>query len=176
MSSFILTFIQQSSNYIFSFSRKSEMFYATSSRKSEMFLFQFLIFFVCHCLAPFIRSFFSRYFDCKMTEPAVRCCSVPVFYFGRNVNAVSRFHLDCFFSFFLIISTSGYAYKNLSAAALCMMNMPIVTTLNWTTPSQSPGFTGLNAIQNCVFCTLFDEVLLLSIFPFLQHPILLLPD
>lgn len=87
---------------------------------------------------------------------------MPVFYFCRNIDTISRFHFYCFFSFFLIVSTSCNADKDLSASAFCMMNMPVIPALNWTTPSQSPGFTGLNTIQNCVFCTLFDEVLLLS--------------
>lgn len=87
---------------------------------------------------------------------------MPVFYFCRNIDTISRFNFYCFFSFFLIVSTSCNADKDLSASTFCMMNMPVISALNWTTPSQSPGFTGLNTIQNCVFCTLFDEVLLLS--------------
>lgn len=139
-------------------------------------LFQAFILFVTDCLTPFIGASLARNFDCQMREPLIWSSSMPVFHFRRNVNAVSRFHLNRFFAFFLIISASCYTYQNLSAALFCMMNMPVVAIVNWTTPSQSPGFTGLNAIQNCIFCTLFDEVLLLSIFPFLQHPILLLPD
>ena len=139
-------------------------------------LFQASILFVTDCLTPFIGAALARNFDCQMREPLIWSSSMPVFHFRRNVNAVSRFHLNRFFAFFLIISASCYTYQNLSAALFCMMDMPVVSALNWTTPSQSPGFTGLNAIQNCIFCTLFDEVLLLSIFPFLQHPILLLPD
>lgn len=95
---------------------------------------------------------------------------MPVFYFCRNIDTISRFHFYCFFSFFLIVSTSCNADKDLSASAFCMMNVPVISALNWTTPSQSPGFTGLNTIQNCVFCTLFDEVLLLSIFFFFNIP------
>ena len=98
---------------------------------------------------------------------------MPMLHFRCNIDDITGFHLLSRFSPLLIISTSGSAEQNLSAF---VMNMPVIPALNWTTPSQSPGFTGLNAIQNCIFCTLFDEVLLLSIFPFLQHPILLLPD
>ena len=131
---------------------------------------------IIHRLQPFVGAVCSRYFHRKMGKPAVRRCAVPVLDSCRNLDAVSGLHLNRILPPFLIISPSGNADQDLSAAFFGMMSMPVIPALNWTTPSQSPGFTGLNAIQNCIFCTLFDEVLLLSIFPFLQHPILLLPD
>ena len=120
-----------------------------------------------------IGTIFARHLYCKMAKPFIRCGAMPVFHFCRNIDAIAWLHFYSIFPFFLIISSSGNTYQNLSSATFCVMNMPVISALNWTTPSQSPGFTGLNTIQNCVFCTLFDEVLLLSIFPFLQHPILL---
>lgn len=98
---------------------------------------------------------------------------MPVLYLGRNVNHISRVQFLSGFAPLLIITPTRRTKKDLTAV---MVDVPVVPAINWTTPSQSPGFSGLNAIQNCIFCTLFDEVLLLSIFPFLQHPILLLPD
>lgn len=138
--------------------------------------FQLIIDLVCNCLQPFIRCIFSGAFHCQMAEPAIRLCAVPVLDFCRNGDYIARLQAARRFAFFLIPSFAIDTNQNLSAAGRRMMNVPIVAALNWTTPSQSPGFSGLNAIQNCIFCTLFDEVLLLSIFPFLQHPILLLPD
>ena len=110
-----------------------------------------------------------------MRKITISRSSMPMLDIRRNIHNIAGQHLYSFLAPFLIISSSGYTNQNLSATVFRMMNMPIIWELNWTTPSQSPGFTGLNAIQNCIFCTLFDEVLLLSIFPFLQHPILLLP-
>ena len=40
-------------------------------------------------LAPFVGSLHTRNFDGQMTEPAVLCCSLPVFYFRRDINAVA---------------------------------------------------------------------------------------
>ena len=134
------------------------------------------IYCVVYGFQPFIGGFIPWNLYCQMREPAIRCCAMPVLYANRNIYYTAGTQLLCRFAPFLIVTSSGHADEDLSAAVFRMMNVPVVAALNWTTPSQSPGFTGLNAIQNCIFCTLFDEVLLLSIFPFLQHPILLLPD
>ena len=125
---------------------------------------------------PFIGWFVPWNLYRQMREPAIRRSTVPVLDAHRDIYHIAGAQLLCRFAPFLIITSTSYTDEDLSAAVFRMMNVPVVTTINWTTPSQSPGFTGLNAIQNCIFCTLFDEVLLLSIFPFLQHPILLLPD
>ena len=141
-----------------------------------LYILQRVILRVADGLAPLVAAFLAGNLNCDMAEPTVGLCAVPVLNTCRNIDAVTWIHFYSFFTFFLIISSSGNTYQDLSTATFCVMNMPVISALNWTTPSQSPGFTGLNAIQNCIFCTLFDEVLLLSIFPFLQHPILLLPD
>ena len=149
--------------------------YSTNSI-SVLLMWRRICFTITYRFKPFIGTIFAQNLYCQMRKPFIRCGSMPVFNTCRNINAVTWLHFYSFFTFFLIISSSGNAYQNLSTSTFCMMDMPVISALNWTTPSQSPGFTGLNAIQNCIFCTLFDEVLLLSIFPFLQHPILLLPD
>ena len=46
---------------------------------------------------------------------------MPVFYFCRNIDAVAWLHFYSFFAFFLIISSSGNAYQNLSTSTFCMM-------------------------------------------------------
>ena len=83
------------------------------------------------------------------------CCTMPMFYLQRNINAIARFHFYCFFSFFLIISTSCNAYKYLSTAILRMMNMPVISAINWTPYSQSLVVTGFNGIHVCALCELF---------------------
>ena len=92
------------------------------------FLFQFSILFIADRLAPLVGGLLAGYFYCQMAEPAVRCGTVPVFHTCRDVDAVARFHLDGFFSFFLIVTASCHAYQDLSAAALCVMDVPVVTT------------------------------------------------
>ena len=120
-----------------------------------MFLFQLTIFLVCYRLAPLIGCLLARYFHCQMAEPAIRCSAMPMLNLCRNVDAVARFQLDGFFAFLLIISTSGYAYKNLSATALCMMDMPVVPALNWTPPPQSLVVASFNGIHICALCESF---------------------
>ena len=90
-----------------------------------------------------------------MAKPAVRCGSMPMLYLRRNIYTISRFHFNGFFSFLLVVSTSGYTHKNLSSTILSMMNMPVVTTLNWTPYSQSLVVTGFNGIHVCALCELF---------------------
>ena len=120
-----------------------------------MFLFQLTIFLVCYRLAPLIGCLLARYFHCQMAEPAIRCGTMPMLNLCRNIDTVTRFQFGCFLALFLIISTSGYAYKNLSATALCMMDMPVVPALNWTPYSQSLVVTGFNGIHVCALCELF---------------------
>ena len=80
---------------------------------------------------------------------------MPMLYFRRDVDAVARLKLNSFLALFLIISTSCNTYKDLSAATLCVVDMPIVTALNWTPYSQSLVVTGFNGIHVCALCELF---------------------
>lgn len=52
---------------------------------------------------------------------------MPVLYTCQNVDAVAWFHLNRFFSFFLIIPTPGCTDQYLPSAALCMVDMPVVS-------------------------------------------------
>ena len=73
----------------------------------------------------------------------------------RNVDAVAQFQLDGFFAFLLIISTSGYAYKNLSATALCMVDMPVVPAARLKCDIEDSNLTGGYRCQ----IALSDEIL-----------------
>ena len=90
-----------------------------------------------------------------MAEPAVRCSAMPVFYFCRDIDAVAWLHLDGFLALFLIIAASCNADKNLSAACFCMMDMPVVTAVNWTPSPQSLVVAGFIGIHVCALCELF---------------------
>ena len=80
---------------------------------------------------------------------------MPMFYAGRNIDTVPWFHFYSFFSFFLVISSSCNTDKNLSTAFIGMMNMPVISALNWTPYSQSLVVTGFNGIHVCALCELF---------------------
>ena len=118
-------------------------------------LFQFSVDFVRNRLAPFIGGFFSRHFYRQVGEPFVRRCSVPVLYLRRNVNAVARFHFYRFLAFFLVIAPACDAYQDLSAAVFCVMDVPVVTAVNWTPSPQSLVVVGFNAIHVCALCEPF---------------------
>ena len=90
-----------------------------------------------------------------MRKPFIRCSTMPVFNTCRNINAVTWLHFYSFVAFLLIISSSGNAYQNLSPATFRMMNMPVISTLNWTPYSQSLVVTGFNGIHVCALCELF---------------------
>ena len=66
----------------------------------------FPIRFLIHRFAPFRMGILSRNADCQVGEPAVCCCTVPVFDACRDVDDISCGHADGFFSFFLIESSS----------------------------------------------------------------------
>lgn len=85
-----------------------------------------VIHFMLNRLTPLVGSLLARHFNCQMREPAVRCCAMPMFHFCRNVDAVARFHFYRLFSFFLIITASCHADKNLSATAFCVMDVPVI--------------------------------------------------
>lgn len=52
---------------------------------------------------------------------------MPMFYLSRNVDAVAWIHLNCRLALLLIVSASTDTYKDLSATALCVMDVPVVT-------------------------------------------------
>ena len=114
-----------------------------------------VIHFMLNRLTPLVGSLLARHFNCQMREPAVRCSSMPMFHFCQNIDAVARFHLYRFFSFFLIITASCHADKDLSATAFCVMDVPVIAALNWTPYSQSLVVTGFNGIHVCALCELF---------------------
>ena len=90
-----------------------------------------------------------------MRKPCIRCSTMPVFNTCRNIDAVTWLHFYSVFAFFLIISSSGNTYQNLSASTFCMMDMPVISALNWTPYSQSLVVTGFNSIHVCALCELF---------------------
>ena len=87
-----------------------------------------------------------------MRKPTIFCCSMPMLYFCWYIYDISCMKFHNIFSPFLIISVSCGTKKNLTAT---MMNMPVITTINWTPYSQSLVVTGFNGIHVCALCELF---------------------
>ena len=114
--------------------------------------------FICFAgnrLTPLIRCLFTWHFNCQMRKPFIRCGTMPVFHFCRNIDTVTGLHFYSIFSLFLIISSSGNTYQNLSPSTFCMMNMPVISALNWTPPPQSLVVAGFNGIHICALCESF---------------------
>ena len=111
--------------------------------------------FICFAgnrLTPLIRCLFTWHFNCQMRKPFIRCGAMPVFHFCRDIDAVTRLHFYSVFPFFLIISSSGNTYQNLSPSTFCMMDVPVISALNWTTSPQSLVVAGFNGIHICALC------------------------
>ena len=90
-----------------------------------------------------------------MREPAIRCSTVPVLDAHRDIYHIAGAQLLCRFAPFLIITSTSHTDEDLSAAAFGVMNVPVVTALNWTPYSQSLVVTGFNGIHVCALCELF---------------------
>ena len=90
-----------------------------------------------------------------MRKPFIWCCTMPVLHFCRNINAVAWLHFYSIFTFFLIVSSSGNTYQNLPTSAFCMMDVPVISALNWTPSPQSLVVAGFNGIHVCALCELF---------------------
>ena len=106
-------------------------------------------------LTPLIGCLLSRHFNCKMRKPFIWCCTMPMLHFCRNIDAVTWLHFYSFFTLFLIVSSSGNTYQDLPTSTFCMMDMPVISALNWTPYSQSLVVTGFNSIHVCALCELF---------------------
>lgn len=95
-------------------------------RKRLDFLLTLSISLVIHRLTPLIPCLLARNFHRDMGEPAVCFCAVPVLHLCWNRDDHTRFKADRLLSFLLIPAAARRADQKLSAAALCMMNVPVV--------------------------------------------------
>lgn len=90
-----------------------------------------------------------------MGKPAVRRSAVPVLYTGHNVDHIAGVQFLRLFALFLIVTAPGHADKDLSAAFVRLVDVPVVTAVNWTPYSQSLVVTGFNGIHVCALCKPF---------------------
>ena len=86
-----------------------------------------MIIFFTHRLTPLTAAVFSRYFHRQMGEPAVRRSAVPVLDAGSNVDHIAGVQLLRLFAPFLIVTAPGHADKDLSAAFVRLVDVPVVT-------------------------------------------------
>ena len=91
-----------------------------------VFVREFFIDFIAYCFQPLIGSVFSGAFHSQMTEPAVSLGAVQVLYISRTRNAIAGFSRLRLFAFFLIPAFAVYTQKNLSAAFVSAVNVPVI--------------------------------------------------
>ena len=94
-------------------------------KKSVLFL-KLIVLIIRHRLKPFIGCILTGNLDSQMGEPAVGGSPVPVLDIGWDMDYRTWQYLLCGFSFLLIPTTTGNAYKHLTAAACGTMYMPVV--------------------------------------------------
>ena len=82
---------------------------------------------VVYCFKPFVFGVLARTFDCQMREPAVCLCAVPMLNPCRNCDNIAGLKTLRFLAVLLIPAFSVGAEKQLSAAARCLMNVPVVS-------------------------------------------------
>ena len=90
-----------------------------------------------------------------MAEPAILFRTVPVLDIGGNHYDAALMQADSGLAFFLIPAFTSRADQELTAAFVCMMNMPVIAALNWTTSPQSLVVAGFNSIHFCALCKSF---------------------
>lgn len=90
-----------------------------------------------------------------MAEPAILFRTVPVLDIGGNHYDAALMQTDSGLAFFLIPAFTSRADQELTAAFVCMMNMPVIAALNWTPPPQSLVVAGFNGIHICALCESF---------------------
>ena len=74
---------------------------------------------------------------------------MPVLYLGRNVNHISRVQFLSGFAPLLIITPTRRTKKALTAV---MVDVPVISAINWTTSPQSLVVAGFNGIHICALC------------------------
>ena len=85
-----------------------------------------MIIFFTHRLTPLTAAVFSGYFHRQMGEPAVRRSAVPVLDTGHNVDYIAGVQLLRLFAPSLIVTAPGHADKDLSAALVSFVDVPVV--------------------------------------------------
>ena len=89
-------------------------------------LLQLSILFIADDLAPLAVAVFAGNFYCKVREPAIGRCAMPMLYAGSYVNNVARMEFLRLIALLLIIAAAGNAAEYLPSALIGLMNVPVV--------------------------------------------------
>ena len=87
-----------------------------------------------------------------MGKPAIRRSAVPVLDAGGNVDNIARVQLLRLLAPFLIVAPACHADEDLPAAFIRLVDVPVVTAVNWTPSPQSLVVAGFNGIHICALC------------------------
>ena len=90
-----------------------------------------------------------------MAEPAAGLRTVPVLDIRRNGDDIADAQTLRGLALLLIPALAVNTDEQLSAAALRVVDVPVVAAVNWTPPPQSLVVTGFNGIHVCALCKPF---------------------
>lgn len=106
-------------------------------------------------LQPLVARLLAGALDGDVAEPAVLLRAVPVLDPGRDGHHVAGVQGLCALACLLIPAEPIGTQKQLTAAGLCMVDVPVVAALNWTPPPQSLVVASFNGIHICALCESF---------------------
>lgn len=89
-------------------------------------ILQLAVFLIGNRFEPLVGGFLARTFYCEVAEPAVGLCAVPVLYACGDSHYIADRKALCRLALFLIPAAAVNADKELSAAALCVVDMPVI--------------------------------------------------
>ncbi len=84
------------------------------------------IFFIRNWLQPFVGGVLAWHFNSEVGKPAVLRCTVPMLDTSRDFDHIASFQGLCRLACFLIPALAGGAQKDLPAALIGLMNVPVV--------------------------------------------------
>ena len=120
-----------------------------------LYILQRVILRVADGLAPLVAAFLAGNLNCDMAEPTVGLCAVPVLDVRGDGDDIAGGQALRGLALLLIPALAVDADEQLSAAALCVVDVPVVAAVNRTPPPQSLVVAGFNGIHICALCESF---------------------
>ena len=119
------------------------------------YILQRVILCVADRLAPPVAAVLAGNLNGDMAEPAVGLRTVPVLDIRRNGDDIADAQTLRGLALLLIPALAVNTDEQLSAAALRLVDVPVVAAVNWTPPPQSLVVAGFNGIHICALCESF---------------------
>ena len=113
------------------------------------YILQRVILCVADRLAPLVAAVLAGNLNGDMAEPAVGLRTVPVLDVRGDGDDIADAQALRGLALLLIPALAVDADEQLSAAALRVVDVPVVAALNWTTSPQSLVVAGFNGIHIC---------------------------